>query len=76
VQVFSIDDCTDLTVTGITIDGTAGDSLGANTDGFDIGSSTSVTISGANVYNQVILILICCFFLMGARAWELFREPA
>jgi hypothetical protein len=52
VQVFSIDDCTDLTVSGITIDGTAGDSLGANTDGFDIGDSTSVTISGANVYNQ------------------------
>jgi len=62
VQVFSIDDCTDLTITGITIDGTAGDSLGANTDGFDIASSTSVTISGANVYNQVIIILICCFF--------------
>jgi len=52
VQVFSIDGCTDLTVSGITIDGTAGDSLGANTDGFDIGDSTSVTISGANVYNQ------------------------
>jgi polygalacturonase len=52
VQVFSIDGCTDLTVTGVTIDGTAGNSLGANTDGFDIGDSTSVTISGANVYNQ------------------------
>ncbi|KAF4633628.1 hypothetical protein G7Y89_g4489 [Cudoniella acicularis] len=52
VQVFSIDSCTDVTFTGITIDGTAGDSLGANTDGFDIGDSTGVTISGANVYNQ------------------------
>jgi len=52
VQVFSIDDSTDLTLTDITINGSAGDSLGANTDGFDIGSSTSITISGANVYNQ------------------------
>ncbi|CZR57863.1 probable endopolygalacturonase E [Phialocephala subalpina] len=52
VQVFSIYGCTDLTLTDITIDGSAGDSLGANTDGFDIGSSTGVTISGANVYNQ------------------------
>jgi polygalacturonase len=52
VQVFSIDSCTDLTVSGVTIDGTAGNSLGANTDGFDIGSSTGVTITGANVANQ------------------------
>jgi polygalacturonase len=52
VQVFSIDTVTTLTVSGVTIDGTAGDSLGANTDGFDIGSSTGVTITGANVYNQ------------------------
>jgi polygalacturonase len=52
VQVFSINGCTDLTVSGVTIDGSAGDSLGANTDGFDIGSSTGVTITGANVYNQ------------------------
>lgn len=52
VQVFSIDDSTDLTITGVTIDATAGASLGANTDGFDIGDSTGITISGANVYNQ------------------------
>lgn len=32
---------------------TAGDSAGGhNTDGFDIGSSTNVVITGANVYNQ------------------------
>lgn len=43
-----------LTVTGMTIDNTAGDSgaLGHNTDGFDIGSSNNVVITGANVYNQ------------------------
>lgn len=28
------------------------DALGTNTDGFDIGSSTGITITGANVYNQ------------------------
>lgn len=52
VQVFSIDTVTTLSLTDITVDGTAGDSLGANTDGFDIGSSTGVTITGANIYNQ------------------------
>lgn len=37
----------------MTIDNSAGDSAGGhNTDGFDIGSSSSVTITGANVYNQ------------------------
>jgi len=54
VQVFSIDSSTGLTLTDITIDDSAGDtgSLGHNTDAFDIGSSTSITISGANVKNQ------------------------
>jgi polygalacturonase len=70
VQVFSINSATDLTLTSITIDDSAGgmyypfsaveasshyvytDSLGANTDGFDIGSSSGITITGANVYNQ------------------------
>lgn len=54
VQVFSVDDSTDLTITGVTINAEAGDTgaLGANTDGFDIGSSTTITITGANVYNQ------------------------
>lgn len=36
----------------MTIDNSAGDSQGKNTDGFDIGSSTNVVIDGANVYNQ------------------------
>lgn len=44
VQVFSIDDCTNTEFAYITIDGSAGDSLGKNTDGFDIGSSTGITI--------------------------------
>jgi len=54
VQGFSINTATDLTLTRITIDNSAGDtnSLGHNTDAFDIGSSTRITISGANVKNQ------------------------
>jgi galacturan 1,4-alpha-galacturonidase len=54
VQVFSIDSSTGLTLSDITIDNSAGDSgsLAANTDAFDVGSSTSITISGANVKNQ------------------------
>jgi len=52
VQVFSIDDSTDLTLTDITIDDSAGSSKGANTDCFDIGDSTGITITGAECYNQ------------------------
>ncbi|APA07112.1 polygalacturonase 5 [Sclerotinia sclerotiorum 1980 UF-70] len=54
VQVFSIDNANGLTINNVTINASAGDtgSLGHNTDGFDIGDSTSVTITGANVYNQ------------------------
>ena len=53
IQAVSIDDCNGLTITGMTIDNSAGDSAGGhNTDGFDIGSSSSVTITGATVYNQ------------------------
>ncbi len=54
VQAFSIDGASGLTLSGITIDDSAGDtdSLGHNTDGFDIGDSSDVTISGAVVKNQ------------------------
>ena len=54
VQVFSINGATDLTLTDITIDDSDGDTddLGHNTDCFDIGSSTGVTISGATCKNQ------------------------
>ena len=52
VQVFSINTSTDLTVTGVTIDDSAGSSQGANTDCFNIGSSTGITISGATCLNQ------------------------
>ncbi|KAF2852306.1 glycoside hydrolase family 28 protein [Plenodomus tracheiphilus IPT5] len=54
VQAVSINGCDGLTITGMTIDDSAGDkdSLGHNTDGFDIGSSNNVVIDGAKVYNQ------------------------
>lgn len=53
VQAFSVNSATDLTLDSITIDNSAGDSGGGhNTDAFDVGSSTGVTISNANVKNQ------------------------
>lgn len=53
VQAVSIDGANGLTITGMTIDSSAGDTEGGhNTDGFDIGSSSNVVISGAKVYNQ------------------------
>ncbi|TVY83815.1 Polygalacturonase [Lachnellula suecica] len=55
VQGFSVNGITGtLALTDITIDNSAGDTgaLGHNTDAFDVGSSTGVTISGANIKNQ------------------------
>ncbi|KAH9871903.1 hypothetical protein J1614_006161 [Plenodomus biglobosus] len=52
VQAVSIADCNGLTITGMTIDNRAGDALGHNTDGFDIGNSNNIIIDGAKVYNQ------------------------
>ena len=54
VQGFSISGCTDVTLDKITIDNSAGDKdeLGHNTDAFDVGTSSGVTISNAVVHNQ------------------------
>lgn len=59
VQGFSIDGAEGLTVTGISIDNSAGDAtdssgdaLGHNTDAFDVGDSTGVYISDVTVKNQ------------------------
>ena len=54
VQVFSIDGSQSLALNDITVDNSAGDAgaLGHNTDAFDVGDSTGVTISGAKVKNQ------------------------
>jgi polygalacturonase len=45
----SINGATDLTISGLTMNNANGASLGHNTDAFDVGSSTEVTISGANM---------------------------
>ncbi|RVD87920.1 uncharacterized protein DFL_002123 [Arthrobotrys flagrans] len=54
VQVFSFSSATSVTVTKPTINNKNGDtnSLGHNTDAFDIGNSDHITIDGATVYNQ------------------------
>lgn len=54
VQLMSINSATTLTVSNINFDNSAGDVTngGHNTDAFDVGSSTGVTISGAVVKNQ------------------------
>lgn len=59
VQCFSVNGASNLYIKDVTIDNSAGDALdssgdalGHNTDAFDVGSSTGVYISGANVKNQ------------------------
>jgi polygalacturonase len=54
VQGFSINGAEGLTLSDITIDNSDGDSgeLGHNTDAFDVGESSNIIISGANVKNQ------------------------
>lgn len=59
VQVYSIDGSSGLTITDPTIDNSDGDSAGAaNTDCFDIGDSSDITISGANCYNQDVSLAL------------------
>lgn len=90
MQAVSIDGATGLTITDMTIDDSAGDegNLGHNTDGFDVGSSTGVTITGANVKNQDDCLAInsgsvssrfslsLLKFLIANRASPLREEPA
>jgi galacturan 1,4-alpha-galacturonidase len=54
VQAFSINGAEKLTLDKISIDNTAGDVTngGHNTDAFDVGSSTGVYITNANIKNQ------------------------
>lgn len=70
VQAVSINNADGLTITGMTIDNQDGDSEGGhNTDGFDIGSSNNVVITGANVYNQDDCVAVnsgtVCAFVFG-----------
>ncbi|KUJ18181.1 putative endo-polygalacturonase, partial [Mollisia scopiformis] len=54
VQCFSIDSSEGLTISDVTFDNSAGDTddLGHNTDAYDVGDSSDITISGAIVKNQ------------------------
>jgi galacturan 1,4-alpha-galacturonidase len=57
IQMISIDYSTDLTLTGISqnnLEGDTGDSSteAANTDAFDISSSTRIIITGSTINNQ------------------------
>lgn len=53
VQAFSINSASNLGLYNINLDNSLGDTKGGhNTDGFDIGSSTGIVISGATVKNQ------------------------
>ncbi|KAK7432010.1 hypothetical protein QQZ08_001300 [Neonectria magnoliae] len=53
LMVVSISNVNGLNINDMTIDNRAGDSAGGhNTDGFDIGDSSNVTITNAKVYNQ------------------------
>lgn len=53
VQCFSVSSGSNIVLNSITTDNLNGDSQdGHNTDAFDVGTSTGVTISNANVKNQ------------------------
>ncbi|KAI1853907.1 hypothetical protein JX265_012592 [Neoarthrinium moseri] len=49
---FSLNFVNNLLVKDVTIDDSAGDALGKNTDGFNINNADGVTITGAKVWNQ------------------------
>ncbi|KAL4147334.1 hypothetical protein PRNP1_011090 [Phytophthora ramorum] len=51
-RTFSILDCEDTTLTGLTLDSSAGDDTAKNTDGFDLSRNVGLTISDCTVYNQ------------------------
>ncbi|KAG0376301.1 hypothetical protein BGX24_007934 [Mortierella sp. AD032] len=53
VHTFAINGCNGVTLTNVTIDNRGPKyALGHNTDGFDVSSSSGVTIVGAKVYNN------------------------
>ena len=51
-HLFEITGCTDMTMGNLILDNSAGNSLGANTDAFDVSSTDGLTVSGATVNNQ------------------------
>ncbi|RLN31459.1 hypothetical protein BBJ28_00024369, partial [Nothophytophthora sp. Chile5] len=51
-RTFSILNSQHTTISGLTLDSSAGDSLAKNTDGFDLSSNDHVTIQNNKIYNQ------------------------
>ncbi|GMF63993.1 unnamed protein product [Phytophthora fragariaefolia] len=51
-RTFSVLSCESTTISGLTLDSSAGDDVAKNTDGFDLSKNTDVTISGNTIYNQ------------------------
>lgn len=51
-HLFEITGSTDMTLSNLILDNSAGNALGANTDAFDVSSTTGLLVSGATVFNQ------------------------
>ncbi|RLN05916.1 hypothetical protein BBO99_00008912 [Phytophthora kernoviae] len=51
-RTFSILNSEDTTISGLTLDASAGDDVAKNTDGFDLSSNDGITITGNTIYNQ------------------------
>ncbi|KAG6943980.1 hypothetical protein JG688_00017334 [Phytophthora aleatoria] len=51
-RTFSILSSQSTTISGLTLDSSAGDGTAKNTDGFDLSKNTGVTITGNKIYNQ------------------------
>lgn len=51
-HLFEITGCTDVTLSQLILDNSAGNALGANTDAFDVSSTTGLLVSSATVFNQ------------------------
>ncbi|EGZ24718.1 polygalacturonase, partial [Phytophthora sojae] len=51
-RTFSIVNCESTTISGLTLDSSAGDGTAKNTDGFDLTKNDAVTITGNKIYNQ------------------------
>jgi len=51
-RTFSILNSESTTLSGLTLDSSAGDGTAKNTDGFDLSSNTGITITGNKIYNQ------------------------
>jgi polygalacturonase len=51
-RTFSVLSSTSTTVSGLTLDSSAGNGLAKNTDGFDLSRNSHVTITGCKIFNQ------------------------